>query len=454
MKRRGAPEARPGFKASDAGVPARSAASRLLEGVLRGKPLDALLDPAEGDPVFRGLEPRNRALARAVVATTLRRRGQIKAALQRLMERGVPPRSGRLASILEIAAAQILFLEVPDYAAVSTAMADAEADRHAGHYKSLLNGVLRRLARERDAILGAQDAERINTPEWLWQRWTMHFGEATTRKIAAAHLLDPNLDLTTKGDAASWAERLGGMVLSKDTVRLVASGPIEDLPGYAEGDWWVQNAAAAIPARLFGDVTGKRVADLCAAPGGKTAALAVAGAEVTAVDISAGRLERVAANLARLKLGAKLVAADALAWQPSEPFDAVLLDAPCTATGTIRRHPDIPWLKRPEDIASLAELQARLIARAVAMLKPGGTLFYCTCSLEPEEGEKHFARLLGEHDLQLVPVQPGELGGLAEAVTPEGAVRTLPSQLAAAEPRLSGLDGFFIVRLQKRLRKG
>jgi 16S rRNA (cytosine967-C5)-methyltransferase len=437
---------------ADAGVAARSAASRLLEGVLHGTPLDRLLDLVAGDPAFRRLEPRDRALARAIVATTLRRRGQILAALHRLMERGVPPRSGRLASILEAAAAQILFLDVPAYAAVSTAMADAEADRHARHFKPLVNGVLRRLARERDAFLAADDAERINTPDWLFARWTASYGEVTARKIAGAHLVEPSLDLTVKSDPQGWAERLGGIVLPNGTVRLIPSGPIEALPGYADGEWWVQNAAAALPARLLGAVAGKRVADLCAAPGGKTAALALAGARVTAVDISAARLERLAANLARLKLAAELIAADLLSWSPPDLFDAVLLDAPCTATGTIRRHPDIPWLKRPGDVGTLADLQARMLERAAALLKPGGTLVYCTCSLEPEEGELQLTRLAARHDLSLVPVEPAELGGLTEVRTPEGAVRTLPSHFSAAEPRLAGLDGFFIMRLQKRLR--
>jgi len=432
------------------GVAARNAASRLLDAVLRGTPLDQLLDPATGEPSFRQLPPRERALARAIVATALRRRGQILAVLSRLMARGLPPRSGRLAAILETAAAQILFLDVPAYAAVSTAMEDAEADRHARHFKPLANAVLRRLAREREALLAADDAGSVNTPDWLRQRWIAAYGEATVAKVAAAHLLEPSLDLTVKSDPQGWAERLGGTVVPNDTVRLVASGPIEALPGYAEGAWWVQNAAAAIPCRLLGDVTGRRVADLCAAPGGKTAALAQAGARVTAVDISRKRLKRVAANLARLKLAAETVAADVLTWTPPQPFDAVLLDAPCTATGTIRRHPDIPWLKRPEDIATLASLQARLIERAIAMLAPGGILVYCTCSLEPEEGEAHFARLAGNPALQPLPVAPAELGGLAEAVTPAGAVRTLPSHLPAAEPRLGGLDGFFIMRFLKR----
>jgi 16S rRNA (cytosine967-C5)-methyltransferase len=436
--------------ATEAGVAARRAASRLLSGVLDGTPLDSLIDPHAGDAAFRQLEPRDRALARAIVATALRRRGQILAALSRLMARGLPPRSGRLQSILETAAAQILFLDVPAYAVVSTAMADAEGDRHARHFKPLINGVLRRLARERDASLAVGDAGRVNTPAWLYERWAAAYGDDTARKIAAAHLVEPGLDLTVKNDAQGWAEKLGGIALPNGSVRLVPSGPVEMLPGYAEGEWWVQNAAAALPVRLLGAVTGKRVADLCAAPGGKTAALALAGAEVTAVDVSAGRLQRLAANLARLKLAANLVTADVLTWTPAEEFDAVLLDAPCSATGTIRRHPDIPWIKRPDDIAALADLQLRMIERAIALLKPGGILVYCTCSLEPEEGEAQLARLRAAHDeLRPVPVEADELGGLAEALTPEGAVRTLPCHLPNAEPRLAGLDGFFIARLRK-----
>jgi 16S rRNA (cytosine967-C5)-methyltransferase len=243
---------------------------------------------------------------------------------------------------------------------------------------------------------------------------------------------------------------MGALVVPTGSVRLVPSGPIEDLPGFAEGAWWVQDAAAALPARLFGDIAGKRVADLCAAPGGKTAALALAGASVTAVDLSAERLKRVSANLARLDLAAEVVAADVFRWTPPEPFDAILLDAPCTATGTIRRHPDVAWVKRPEDVGNLAEIQGRMIDRAVAWLKPGGTLVFSTCSLEPEEGEHQMARALHRHDLAIVPVDPGEIGGLAEAVLPSGAVRTLPFQMPGPTPRLSGLDGFFMMRLRKR----
>jgi 16S rRNA (cytosine967-C5)-methyltransferase len=291
---------------------------------------------------------------------------------------------------------------------------------------------------------------RAAVPAWLWTRWVAAYGEEAATRIAAANLDEPTLDLTVKADPEGWAGRLDGIVLPTGSVRLVPAGPVEDLPGYAEGAWWVQDAAAALPPRLFTDIAQKRVADLCAAPGGKTAALAHAGAHVTAVDISAERLRRVTANLARLGLTAEVVAADLLRWTPPEPFDAILLDAPCTATGTIRRHPDVAWVKRPEDVASLADLQGRMIDRAVAWLRPGGVLVFSTCSLEPEEGEHQMARALHRHDLEILPVAPAEIGGIAEAVLPSGAVRTLPFQMLGPTPRLSGLDGFFMMRVRRR----
>ena len=254
------------------------------------------------------------------------------------------------------------------------------------------------------------------------------------------------LDLSVRRDPEEWAKTLGGIVLPTGSVRLVPSGPVEELPGYADGAWWVQDAAAALPPRLLGDVAGKRVADLCAAPGGKTAALSAAGARVTSVDISPTALRRLSANLARLRLVAETVPADILDWAPPEPFDAILLDAPCTATGTIRRHPDIAWLKRPDDVPALAALQARMIDRAVAWLKPGGILVYCTCSLEPEEGEAQLLALVQRHGLEVLPVDPAEIGSIPGMVTSAGTVRTLPTMLPLDTPRLSGLDGFFMTR--------
>ncbi len=434
------------------GSAARNAATRLLIEVLdRHQALDVAL---ESDSALAALPSRDRALARAIVATALRRHGSITAILAQLIER--PPRhAGPLARILEVALAQLLFMGVPDHAAVSLAMDEIAADRDARHFRGLANAVLRRAARERDQLLASHAEPSRDTPDWLWQRWVAAYGAATAEQVAAAHRLEPSLDISVKRDPEVWAERLGGIVLPTGTVRTIAAGDVSALPGYDDGAWWVQDAAAAMPARLLGDVAGKHVVDLCAAPGGKTAALAAAGAKVTAVDISERRLARLSANLKRLSLSAETVAADAQFWQPPAPVDAVLLDAPCTATGTIRRHPDVAWLKRAEDIAKLSRLQARLLDHAVAMLKPGGTLVYCTCSLEPEEGEAHLAPLLTRQPLALQPIVAAEVGGLGEIIAsahsggPGGVVRTLPSHLANPTPRLSGLDGFFVMRFTR-----
>ena len=429
------------------GLAARDAAVRLLRAVIdKWQPLDAAL---ESDAAFAGLPPRDRALARAIVATALRRRGTIASIFTTLMAKP-PATSGALLRILEIAAAQLLFMGVPDHAAVSLAMEAVAADRAARHYRGLANAVLRRIARERNALLAAHASPAIDTPPWLWQRWVAAYGEVTAIGIAQAHRLEPSLDISVKRDPEHWASELGGIVLPTGTVRTVAAGDVAALPGYTEGEWWVQDAAAALPARLFGNIAGKTVVDLCAAPGGKTAALATAGASVTAVDISRRRLERLSANLKRLSLSAECIAADALIWQPPAPVDAVLLDAPCTSTGTIRRHPDVAWLKEPEDLAKLAALQIRMLDRAVAMLKPGGTLIYCTCSLEPEEGEAHLHPLLARQPLELQPIVADEVAGLAEVVTGNGTLRTLPVHLPNAVARLSGLDGFFAMRLVRR----
>jgi len=438
---------RPVFRTNDGpGFAARAAATGLLSAVLdQHQPLDAAL---ESDPAFAKLPTRDKALARAIVGMALRRHGTIEAALAALIEKR-PRAAGKFMRVLEIAATQILFMGVADHAAVSVAVDQLAADRDGAHFKGLANAVLRRMARERDTLLPQLHSANFDTPDWLWKRWVAAYGETTAWGIAEAHWLEPSLDLSVKSDPAGWAEKLGGIVLPTGTVRVLASGDIPSLPGYAEGQWWVQDAAAALPAMLLGDVRGKRVADLCAAPGGKTAALAAAGAIVTAVDISAPRLERLATNLKRLSLTAETVAADVLKWQPPHLYDAILLDAPCTATGTIRRHPDVAWLKREEDVAALARVQAKMIDRATALLKPGGLLVYCTCSLEPEEGEAHLAAAVKRLPLTLAPVAPAEIGGLTEVVAPAGTIRTLPTHLANPVARLSGLDGFFITRLRK-----
>jgi 16S rRNA (cytosine967-C5)-methyltransferase len=422
----------------------------LRQVIERGVPLDALLDEGHGTEHFRALDPRDRMLARAILTTALRRRGEIVAALARVLDRRLPDDAGAVAAILHVGAAQILFLDVPDHAAVSLAVTQAAADRRARNARGLVNSVLRRLARERADILARPDAARLDVPEWLFQRWSAAYGQATALQIAEAHLVPPGLDVSVKQDAALWAERLGGILLPTGTIRLDGMRRVSALPGYEAGAWWVQDAAAALPARLLGNVAGKRVADLCAAPGGKTAGLAASGAKVAAVDLSANRLKRLASNLSRLGLEAELVAADLLSWEPAGKFDAVLLDAPCSATGTIRRHPDVQWLKRPDDVAALSVLQARMLDRAADLVSPGGTLVYCTCSLEPEEGEAQIAPFLARHpEFALDPIAAGEIAGLAHLITPQGHLRTLPCHGFHTANASEGMDGFFAARLRR-----
>jgi len=429
------------------GLAARRIAADILYGVLhRRRPLDEQLETTD-----LGLLPeRDRALVRAMVAVSLRRLGTLRHLLAAMLERGVPREAPRAETALLIGAAQILFLDVPDHAAVDLSVRLVQADRPAARYAGLVNAVLRRLTREGKERLAALDALALDTPEWLMRRWTAHYGEATARDIAAAHAREPALDLTVKRDPEDWAAQLGGRVTPTGSVRLVASGPVSRLAGFDDGAWWVQDAAAALPARLLGDVRGQVIADLCAAPGGKTAQLAAAGAQVTAVDRSVPRIARLRQNLIRLKLEAEAVTADAAEWQGG-PFDAVLLDAPCSSTGTIRRHPDIPWLKSEADLPKLTALQARLLDHAVTLLKPGGTLIYCTCSLEPEEGEGAVAALLARHQgLARRPIQAGEVGGDASLLNVHGDLRTLPCHWPdPADPRFSGLDGFYAARLTR-----
>ena len=433
------------------GLAARRLAADILDGVLRRRrALDDELEGAATRAALAALPERDRALTRALVAAVLRRLGSLRHLLDLFLDRGPPKEAPRVETALLLGAAQILLLDVPDHAAVDLAVRLTQADRHAARYAGLVNAVLRRLAREGAGRLAGFDAAVLDTPEWLIARWIATYGETTARAIAVANSREPALDLTVKSDPELWAARLGGRVLPTGTVRTIAHGAITALPGFTEGAWWVQDAAAALPARLFGGVTGLRVADLCAAPGGKTAQLAVAGARVTAVDRAPTRLGRVRENLSRLSLQAELVSADVAEWS-AEPFDAVLLDAPCSSTGAIRRHPDVPWLKSPADIAKLAALQRRLIERAAALTKPGGTLVYCTCSLEPEEGEHIVTGLLAqEPSVRRAPIAATEVFGCGEFISKDGDLRTLPCHFPDAESRLAGLEGFYAARLEKR----
>jgi 16S rRNA (cytosine967-C5)-methyltransferase len=422
---------------------ARHVALDLIGAVLgRERPLDEAID----DSAAMGkLSLRDRAFARLLVATVLRRLGQIDALVGACLSNPLPPRAAQVHDILRLGIAQLLFLHTPPHAAVATSVDLAQSRGFLAH-KGLVNAVLRRLSVEGPERVTQQDAALLNTPVWLWQSWTNHYGEETTRAIATAHLREAPLDLTLRANAMGWCESLAATPLPTGTLRRPGGGAVATLPGYAEGVWWVQDAAAALPVRLFGDVAGLQVIDLCAAPGGKTAQLADGGAFVTAVDRSSRRLERLAANLKRLSLPAGTVAADALTWRPDQPADAVLLDAPCSATGAIRRHPDVPHLKRPADIARLATIQDKLLRAATEMLRPGGMLVYCTCSLEPEEGPKRIESLLQSGaPVERRPIAAGEVGVPEEWLTVDGDLRTLPFHLAEYD----GIDGFYGARLVK-----
>ena len=431
------------------GLPARRAAVELLAAVLQRK---QVLDDVLGRSLERGamfdLAARDRALARAIVAASLRQKGELDRVLFTFLGRGLPDKSGTLYPILLAGAAQLIFLKTPPHAAIDLAVTLAQYDPKAKRYDKLVNAVLRRVANEGEAIANALDAARVNTPDWLWSRWVSYWGEARAHAIAEANLIEPPLDLTVKNNPALWAERLSGRVLVTGSVRLLPKGRIESLASYDEGAWWVQDVAASLPAKLLGHVAGQPVADLCAAPGGKTAQLVLGGASVIAVDNSKTRLKLLAENLKRLHLEAELVEADAASWQPGGLFDAVLLDAPCSSTGTIRRHPDIPYVKSAKDIEALAALQARLLDNAARLVRPGGKLVYSTCSLEPEEGEAQIAAFLTRNAaFSIDPISPAELYGQAQWIEPSGCLRTFPYELKLDSAEWSGMDGFFAARL-------
>ena len=410
------------------GGAARALALDLLASVLlEGRPL-------EDAPPERGT-PEDRAFARRLAATTLRRTGQIEALLARFLVRPLPKRAERTRLLLMLGVAQILFGETPAHAAVDTAVGLAEP-----RMKGLVNAVLRRCAREGPALVEEQDTARLNAPFRLLAGWQSAYGDAAARAIAEAHLGEAPLDLTLHPTAPP-GPLPDGETMPTGSLRVARPGAVSRLPGYEEGGWWVQDMAAALPARMLGPVAGERVLDLCAAPGGKTAQRAAAGARVTALDRAPERLDAARANLARLGLEAEWVEADAAEWRPERLFPAVLLDAPCSATGTIRRHPDILHRRAGRRLDRLPARQDRLLAGAARATAPGGRLVYACCSLEPEEGPERIAAFLAERpDFALEPVA---IPALPEAAAPDGALRTLPSMLADR----GGMDGFYAARL-------
>lgn len=420
---------------TDTGLPARRAALAILSGVLqKRRPLDAGLDQ------LAGLQVRDAGFARALASETLRNMGALDAVLRKFMAKPLAPhKAGTASEILLLGACELLILKVAPHAAVDAANELAAKDAKAVHFKPLINAVLRKLAKEGEAVLSGLDRERLSTPDWLWSRWTAQYGAGTARVIARAHQQAAPVDIVLKSPAAVFppSEEVFGGVR-----RLNESGRIDELPGFAEGDWWVQDAAATLPALLLGDVAGQNVIDLCAAPGGKTLQLAARGAKVTAVEIDAARAERIRENLTRTKLNADIVQADARDFEGSAPF--VLIDAPCTATGTIRRHPDLPWIKGAADVTVSAGAAYEILESGARMVAPGGTLVFAVCSLEREEGEEQIAAFLSGHpEFSRAPIMAEEIFGHADWITADGDLRTLPCYLPG------GMDGFYAARLKK-----
>jgi 16S rRNA (cytosine967-C5)-methyltransferase len=434
---------------------ARRAALDALAWVLEdGAALEGALEGARG---LSHLAARDRAFARLLLMTVLRRLGELDALIGAALEKPLPKAARPIRRILALGLAQLLMLGTPAHAAVDTSVRLA-AGVGGGRFKGLANAVLRRLAREGEGLLSALDGPRLNTPDWLWELCERTYGAPAARRIAAAHMAEPPLDLTLRDpvEAATWVERftaagIAASALPTGGLRLRGAGRIEALPGFKAGAWWVQDAAAALPVRLLGGgeaagLWGRRALDLCAAPGGKTLQLVAAGARVTAVDSSAERLARVAQNLARLGLRAELVAADARFFDPGTGFERVLLDAPCSSSGTIRRHPDIARIKGPDDARRLRPVQDALLARAGDLTAPGGLLVYAVCSLDPAEGEARIADFLDARpDFRRLRLDP-EAEGLDPAwVTRAGDLRTLPFHLAES----GGIDGFYAARLRR-----
>lgn len=431
------------------GLAARQAAARLLSAVTESRAsLDGLLDPAGGNPAFTGLGDQDRLLVRAILLSALRHLQVIDAFIDRLVDNPLPEGAKALRQVLRVGAAQILYLDVPDRAAVDLAVTQADSDPRNRRFAGLVNALLRRMAREKDQLLPQIAAVTPDFPDWFESRLRNAY-KSEAAAILAILSEPPAIDVTVKDDPDGWAEKLGGMVLPTGSVRIARpDGPVSGLPGFDTGAWWVQDAAASVPAQMFSRLEGLEIADLCAAPGGKTAQLALAGARVTACDQSATRLERLRGNLARLGLDVSTQLTRAQDLVAPEGFDGVLLDAPCSSTGTVRRHPDIPYTKGPDDIMRLARVQRDLLDHAAGLVRPGGELVFSNCSLDPEEGEEMVAGFLSDHPAWTIrPMDALRWPGLETAITAKGEIRTHPAMLAHDDPRLAGLDGFYAVVL-------
>ncbi|RYH09661.1 RsmB/NOP family class I SAM-dependent RNA methyltransferase [Tropicimonas sp. IMCC6043] len=421
-------------EAHPSGIAPRQLALDLLQGVWEER---MLLAELEAHPHFAEAPPEVQARAGRLARTTLRLAGRADAAMKPFLQRN--PRAG-IRALMRLAIVEMFSENEAAHGVVNAAVSIARREQVKA--APMVNAVLRRVAESGRESWDKAPPQRL--PNWLRGRLGAAYGNARVARMEAAFEATPPVDLEPKAPGASLPE---GDILPTGSLRLARAGQISALPGYQTGDWWVQDAAAALPARLLAARPGERVLDLCAAPGGKTLQLAAAGAQVTALDVSETRLARLRENLDRTGLRAEVVAADALEWTPKASFDAILLDAPCSATGTIRRHPDLPFAKDPAGIKPLVALQSQLIDRSVEMLAPGGRLVFCTCSLLPEEGEAQYAAALERHT-GLAP-DASALAAL-DGLDPDwragpAALRTTPEMW----PERGGLDGFFIAALSK-----
>ena len=419
----------------------RLAAFAVKEVMEHHQPLEQVL---AGQRDYRALEARDRAFVRLIAATTFRRMGQIDAALKPFVRQ----RPTKLVyAALQTATAQILYLGTPAHAAVGETVAMLKSRGSSKGFANMANAVLRNIVDKGPNLAGAQPP-KVNIPGWIRGEWERAYGRQSGRKMSAQLMKDPVLDISIKSDVQSWAEKLEGEAIGAESVRLGKIGDVTSLEGFDEGEWWAQDVAATLPVQLLGDVKGLRVLDMCAAPGGKTMQLAAKGAQVTALDKSEARLERVKENLARTKLMADIICADALEWTPKgDLYDIVLLDAPCSATGTFRRHPDVLYNRSPKDVANLVRLQDKLLAKAAEFLRPGGTLLYCTCSLMPKEGQPRVDNFLQNvSDFRLIPILDVPSLALPQEAFSEGSLRSLPYYLEDK----GGMDGFFIAQLKRK----
>ncbi|MBY7648964.1 MAG: MFS transporter [Candidatus Liberibacter europaeus] len=434
------------------GMNVRVVSSNLLSLVMKKHiSLSSLLDTEHGDPAFLRLSNIDQALVRAILNTTLRFLPRIDAVLDFLLVFPLPKKNHSLKQLLRVSIAQILYLDVADYAVVDLSVEQVKYDKKNRYFSKLVNYILRRTSQEKTELLN-RFSEISVIPEWFSTRLDSFYGKEVRYAISESLLASSYIDLTVKSDVTMWANKLNAVVLPTGGIRLKEfKGNISSIPGFDDGDWWVQDAAASIPVQLFGELENVSVLDLCAAPGGKTAQLIMAGAKVTALDISQRRLRKLKDNLRRLDLSADVIESNAFDYCPETLFDAVLVDSPCSSTGTVRRHPDVLWTRNMDDIVKSANFQESLLLHGLNLIKPGGLIVFSNCSLDKQDSEEVVMRVLKNSlgSVELVPLTVDNWKNIAMAITNEGWIRITPDMFREIEGASPGIDGFFAAVLRR-----